>query len=113
MALNSRHIFCFFALQIMLAAQVIMAQHFTVHFMEEAHITFHTGHGHPGQHDHKTDQVCQICVLAKGLQNGLSGTVQVVPVVTVAFNPVLISLQSLEQEAIAGFYQARAPPVLS
>ncbi len=109
MALNKRFL-CFFVLQIMLAAQVLMAQHFTVHFMEEAHIASHAGHSHNHSDHNKADKVCQICLLTKGFQNVLGSSSQTISIVAFKFDPIASLPKSLEQKALASAYLARAPP---
>lgn len=59
---------------VMLCTQLILAQHATVHFIEDEHIGYAYQHenkqespvDHPG---HNKDKVCQICLFSKALSH--------------------------------------------
>lgn len=100
---------------VMLCAQLILAHHATVHFIEDAHIGIATPHENgrqlPGDHPaHGKDKACQICLFSKALSDTvLSPSVAVlVPDFAAAFAvPVP---RDAEAGAVTLSFQARAPP---
>lgn len=99
-----------FLLVLMLAMQVALSQHATVHFMEGAHNSpIHQ------QQDHQPDKdkLCQICLLSKDFTKILTpaGLDFLVPVHAGIQNPAL--LQPLIISGNPSPYIARAPPAFS
>jgi hypothetical protein len=105
---------CLLVLQIMLLAQVFIAQHATVHFMENGPTSaaeyIHQDNGHS---DHgKSNADCQACLVAKSLQNLLTGPAQVITPPSLQPDLAAVFPHSLTQKPLAGYYNARAPPPL-
>ncbi len=106
-----------FLVLVMLTAQLALAQHATVHFLEDRTIAAQadTGSGpdKPADHD-KTgkDKVCQICVSAKGLSHSVLSGGASIPAPQTMEGFIAPDAHDAHVSFIAHSYQARAPPVL-
>lgn len=102
----------------MLALQLLLAHHYTVHFSGEGRPVIQqqaSGHDHPqdGHHDGAgVDDLCQICAFSKALSQVLGTAVFILL-------PILFALQAFTARFAAypsgshQPYSARAPPALS
>lgn len=96
---------------LMLAMQVALAQHASVHFLEGAH----NGPVHQQQDRHQPDKdkLCQLCLLSKDFAKILTPAG---PDIMVPVHAVIQTAAFLESVAASGNpspYTARAPPAFS
>lgn len=104
-----------FLILMMLAAQLALAQHATVHFLEDQHIGIafqQTGDSAPAPNHHgpEKDKICQICLLAKGFSHISLFAVAEIPVVVHPAAFVFPAAQEVPVPATSFSYEARAPP---
>ncbi|MCD8494197.1 MAG: hypothetical protein LRY39_02160 [Alphaproteobacteria bacterium] len=101
----------------MLVAQVLTAQHASVHFLEGADSGFQSvslvadAEKHTNSAPHKkSEKPCDICLSAQNASQGIMGA----PVYVVALSLTAAYLVppafSVTEQAVSRAYQARAPP---
>lgn len=105
------------ALTVVLFAQLAMAQHFTVHFLEHDGDSpaFHTAldDHHKTGHAPDKDEVCQICVGEKALTYAVWHGGVLLPLPLLSEDPVKPMVLSEPFIVLPLAYNAQGPPVLS
>src|ERR1035437_2116628 len=108
-----KHITAFLVLQ-MFAMQLLLAQHYTVHFNEEQHVAVsqqQPANHAPAEHGKADpDKVCQICIFSKAFSQTIYAASIDIPVAVVATESVTRVLHSALAQNTTLVYSARAPP---
>jgi hypothetical protein len=103
-----------FLILAMLAAQLALAQHATVHFLEDGHAVSQAqssdspapaGHGKANK-----DKICQICLFSKGLSHAFLFAGAEIPAAEIAAGFVVPRLQTVPARHEALLHEARGPP---
>lgn len=92
----------------MLGMQLLLAQHYTVHFNEESHIA---AHHHDKQDKTDSDDPCQICLFSQSLSHTLDAVFIIIPAgifLAAVFDP---AVQEALSEKSLTLYSARDPPL--
>ena len=109
-----KHISGFLVL-VMLAMQLLLAQHYTVHFNEEAHTVAHhqlPSKGGDGNHqDADPDDICQICLFAKIFSQSTFSLAFVALPLFVAEILKAASIHISPEYNVFYSFSARAPPL--
>ena len=105
-----------FLVLLMFAMQLLLAQHYTVHFNEEEY-AFINGHkpANDSQDEQKKqdpDKICQICFFAKDFSQAIYAISVVIPVSISVAEIITSALHHRILRYIALVYSARAPPIL-
>lgn len=108
-----RHISALLVLM-MLMLQLLMAQHYTVHFSEAAHTVAgpHTS-GADGSKDPQADpdDLCQICLLSKTLSTAFGVVIVMSLAGRAARSAISLFPPSFTSNLFSHSFSARAPPV--
>ncbi len=106
-----------FLILLMLSMQLLLAQHYTVHFQQDdEHIgisqNHEDGHGAPIHDDHKPtpDKICQICVFSKSFSHLLLSSFAAVLVIACLTGGVFFLSEQFFQQNNPQAYSARGPP---
>jgi hypothetical protein len=99
-----------FLLMLMLAMQIALAQHATVHFMDGTHNT--PVHQQQDPEPDK-DKLCQLCLLSKHFTKILTPAGLDIPAPVDTFSQKAAFLQSIITSGNTSPYIARAPPIFS
>tara|TARA_B100001778_G_C18571773_1_gene622971 strand:- start:499 stop:846 length:348 start_codon:yes stop_codon:yes gene_type:complete len=105
---SKKKLLCFFVLQAMLAAQVLIAQHATVHFFEDSYIGYHE---HTDQGHHDKDKQCELCLFVKGFNDALISVPPFISVILLQHNFIPSLAQAVKHKTLSLAYLSRAPPV--
>lgn len=100
-----------FLILLMLVAQLALAQHATVHFLEDQYKTAQHQNHDPAQTDrHDKSKSCQICVTAKELGHLLTSADMAAVVTLLAAIFMVWPLRRNIKPLPVAFYSSRAPP---
>jgi hypothetical protein len=107
-----------FLILMMLAAQLALAQHATVHFLEDQHIgiAFQQS-GDPAtpqkHHGPEKGKICQACLLAKDFSHTSLSAAAEIPAVVYPAMFVFTAAQEIPLLSTSFSWEARAPPAFS
>ena len=104
-----------FLVFVMLAMQLLLAQHYTVHFNEEAHTVAHhqlpSKGGNGTQQDADPDDICQICFFAKIFSHSTFSLAFIALPLFIAVVLKAVSIHISPERNVFYSFSARAPPL--
>lgn len=112
-----KHKISAFLLTIMLLAQIGLAQHASVHFLEpgqQSHTTQHQldPHGNDQEPHKKASDSCQICISAKVFSHGLTSSTAIILPISLFSETVISSTDQITGDITYLSAQPRGPPAL-